>query len=367
VLRLKRAPQLRLALAAGFLLLLGLYYASSEFLPDLPEWGDVLWVGLALSALAFAPVMLVLPLRRARPLALVALGFAAIAVVLYLIGADLYASLPKLAAAALLGFIFLRYCERLSWVVILALLIPVADTLSVWYGPTHYVVTEQPQIFDVSSVAFPVPGERAITLRWNAPVGASISGWLMYRRTDGGRELLLAPNPLCPPADHCGKKIVFSDRAKPAGKQLSYRVVTVSGGRESGKAIIVFPPVGEGASQITGMTGKLAPSHLRVSSAPSAPAGLGLPDVLFFALFLGAAVRFGLRYRATWLALVASLGLTTALAIYIDPFNIGGLPALPGLSLAFLLTNADLIWRRLNGGENIDIDVQSRPVPPAGR
>ncbi len=349
--------RLRPTLAVGFLLLLGLYYASSEFLPDLPEWAAVLWVGFALSALAFAPVMLALPLRRARPLALVALGFAAIAVVLYLIGADLYASLPKLAAAALLGFLFLRYFEKLSWVVLLALLIPAADTLSVWRGPTHYVVTEKPQVFGISSIAFPVPGERTITLRWNAPAGTRITGWRVYRRTGSGRELLMAPNPLCPPADRCGKEIVFSDGAEPAGKQLSYRVVTLTGGRESGKATVVFPPAGEGASQATEKTGKLAPSKLRASSAPTS-AGLGLPDVLFFALFLGAAARFGLRRYATWLALVGSLGLTTVLAVYADPFKTSGLPALPSISLAFLLTNADLIWRRLRGGAKVDIDFR---------
>jgi hypothetical protein len=74
---------------------------------------------------------------------------------------------------------------------------------------------------------------------------------------------------------------------------------------------------------------------------------LGLPDLLFFALFLGAAARWGLRVGWTWLAMVASLGVTTALAIWVDPFGIGGLPALPGLSIAFLVANADLLWRQL--------------------
>jgi len=74
---------------------------------------------------------------------------------------------------------------------------------------------------------------------------------------------------------------------------------------------------------------------------------LGLPDLLFFAIFLGAAARWGLRVLATWACLVASFGATMALAIYVDPFGIGGLPALPLLCVAFLAPNADLIWRRL--------------------
>jgi hypothetical protein len=73
-------------------------------------------------------------------------------------------------------------------------------------------------------------------------------------------------------------------------------------------------------------------------------ANLGLPDLLFFALFLAAAVRFRLRPVWTWLAGVLSFGATMALAVGLE---VDGLPALPFLSLAFLAVNADLIWRQL--------------------
>lgn len=75
---------------------------------------------------------------------------------------------------------------------------------------------------------------------------------------------------------------------------------------------------------------------------------LGLPDVLFFALFLAAAARFGLRPLATWLGLVLGLGLTLLIVVTTD---VSGLPALPAISLGFLVPNADLIWRRLRGRE----------------
>lgn len=75
-------------------------------------------------------------------------------------------------------------------------------------------------------------------------------------------------------------------------------------------------------------------------------ANLGLPDLLFFGLFLAASHRFGLRVGETWLALTASFGATMALAVWRDPFGIGGLPALPLLSIAFLGVNGDLIWKR---------------------
>jgi hypothetical protein len=72
-------------------------------------------------------------------------------------------------------------------------------------------------------------------------------------------------------------------------------------------------------------------------------ANLGLPDVLFFAVFLAATVRFRLRTPWTWLLMTASFGAAMAISVALD---LGGLPALPGLSLALVLPNADLLWRR---------------------
>ena len=77
-------------------------------------------------------------------------------------------------------------------------------------------------------------------------------------------------------------------------------------------------------------------------------AQLGLPDVLFFALFLAATVRFHLRPALTWLAMALSFGATLAIAVGAE---VAGLPALPLLSAAFVLVNADLIWRSLRPGQ----------------
>ena len=74
-----------------------------------------------------------------------------------------------------------------------------------------------------------------------------------------------------------------------------------------------------------------------------AAAHLGVPDLLFFALFLAAARLYGLRVRLTWLCLVACLGLTIAGTVW---WNLDGLPALPGIAVGFLAPNADLLWRR---------------------
>lgn len=74
---------------------------------------------------------------------------------------------------------------------------------------------------------------------------------------------------------------------------------------------------------------------------PSA-ALLGPPDLLFFALFLAAAARWGLRVGWTFVAMTVSLGVTMVIAVV---WESAGLPALPGLAFGFLIPNADLLWR----------------------
>lgn len=69
---------------------------------------------------------------------------------------------------------------------------------------------------------------------------------------------------------------------------------------------------------------------------------LGVPDIIFFSLYTGACARFHLRLRATMAAMVVSFVLTIAAAMWFR-----ALPALPLLSAAFLLANADLLWARL--------------------
>jgi hypothetical protein len=73
-----------------------------------------------------------------------------------------------------------------------------------------------------------------------------------------------------------------------------------------------------------------------------ATAQLGPPDILFFALFLGAALRFRLRPGWTWLAATGLYAASFMIAIAV---NADGLPALPFLSIGFLAANGDLLWK----------------------
>jgi hypothetical protein len=83
-------------------------------------------------------------------------------------------------------------------------------------------------------------------------------------------------------------------------------------------------------------------------------AQLGLPDVLFFALFLGAADRFGLRRELTWAACTLSFTLTLVIG---SGFAVEGVPGLPLLSAGFLAANGDLLWGRLRARRT------ARPTP----
>ena len=71
---------------------------------------------------------------------------------------------------------------------------------------------------------------------------------------------------------------------------------------------------------------------------------LGPPDILFYALFLGAAARFRLRVGWTWLATTGLYAASFPIAV---ATHASGLPALPFLSAGFLLANGDLLWQRL--------------------
>lgn len=79
------------------------------------------------------------------------------------------------------------------------------------------------------------------------------------------------------------------------------------------------------------------------SPGETATVNIGPPDILFFALLLGAADRFRLRVAWTWATITALLSVTLALVWAWD--DAPGLPALPAVCLGFLAPNADRLWR----------------------
>jgi len=118
--------------------------------------------------------------------------------------------------------------------------------------------------------------------------------------------------------------------------------------------------VNDGELRVGVTRNERAPNDVRIESLDST-SQLGLPDLLFFALFLAAAERFGLRRGATWLAMALSFGLTLVGA-YV--FDAGGLPALPLLAFGFLLPNADVLWRAFRTRRRGDEPAGADPPPP---
>jgi hypothetical protein len=157
-----RAPAVltgpRGAALAALLAALVAWDALAVGLPDLPERLDVALVAFVLIPAAFVPAWLLLPAADAPRLVAVAVALVALSVLLDLAGLGAAFNVTKLVALTLLGFWFLRLFEALSWVVLVAALIPWADILSVYRGPTRQVVEEKPGVFERVAVEFSIPG-----------------------------------------------------------------------------------------------------------------------------------------------------------------------------------------------------------------
>ena len=109
--------------------------------------GDIAWLSFLLIPAVFGFVWLALPLWDTplpRLLAYTAACGVA-AVILQWTGAGVVANFAKLAAMTFGAWCFLRFFEELSWVVLVACIVPFVDSYSVWRGPTKTIVTQKPR------------------------------------------------------------------------------------------------------------------------------------------------------------------------------------------------------------------------------
>jgi hypothetical protein len=209
--------------------------AAAPHMAPVSLWPTVAIIAAGVLPATLALILIALPLWSHRWLlvaGVVVFGIAAAGT--WEAGWHLASNFAKLAAYTSGGWIFLSLFEELGWVLIVALIIPFVDAISVAAGPTKDIVSHHVHVYSAVAVAFVAPG--------------------------------------------------------------------------------------------------------------GAAAGLGPPDILFFALFLAATVRWTLRTGWTWLAMTGMYSLTLVLANAVD---VNGLPALPFLSFGFLLANGDLLWARL--------------------
>jgi len=223
-------------IAAFVLVLAGVvtWDAVAPHVGPVSTWRAVIIIAAGVLPATLLLIYLALPLwSRRRLVATGLVVFLIAAVVTWRADAHLASNFMKLGAYTCGGWVFLWLFEELAWVVVIALIIPFVDAVSVAAGPTHTIVNHHFEVYSAVAVAFVAPGGRA--------------------------------------------------------------------------------------------------------------AGLGPPDILFFALFLAATVRWRLRPGWTWVAMTGMYSLTLVIANATDA---NGLPALPFLSAGFLLANADLLWRR---------------------
>jgi hypothetical protein len=207
--------------------------AVAPHVDELSLWPTVAVIAAGVMPATLGLILLALPLWSRRWIIVAGAAFGVAAVVSWELDSHLVSNFAKLGAYTCAGWAFLWLFEALSWVIIVAAIIPFVDAVSVAAGPTKAIVSHHFEVYSAVAVAFLAPGGPA--------------------------------------------------------------------------------------------------------------ADLGPPDILFFALFLAAAVRWNLRPLWTWLAMAGMYSLTLVIANVAD---VNGLPALPFLSFGFLLANADLLWRR---------------------
>ena len=207
--------------------------AVAPHVDEVSLWPTVAVIAAGVMPATLGLILLALPLWSRRWITIVGAAFGVAAVVSWELNSHLVSNFAKLGAYTCAGWAFLWLFEALSWVIIVAAIIPFVDAISVAAGPTNAIVNHHFEVYSAVAVAFLAPGGLA--------------------------------------------------------------------------------------------------------------ADLGPPDILFFALFLAATVRWRLRPLWTWLAMTGMYSLTLVIANLTD---VNGLPALPFLSFGFLLANADLLWRR---------------------
>jgi hypothetical protein len=158
-----------------------------------PHLGRIgLWPAIVLVSVAIIPgtlllVLLALPICDRRWLFVAVIVLALVALLCTIADLGLAANFAKLWAAVFAGWAFLGLFERLSWVVLVAFVIPLVDIISVWKGPTHTITQHHFGAYTAVAIAFLVPGGGAAYLgppdilfyalflaaatRWNLRVG----------------------------------------------------------------------------------------------------------------------------------------------------------------------------------------------------
>jgi hypothetical protein len=140
------------------------WFLTAPHLGRLPLWPAIILVSAVIIPGTLLLVLVALPLWDRRWLFPAVVVLALLALVFSLAGVGLASNFAKLWAAVFAGWAFLRLFERLSWVVLVAFVIPLVDIISVYRGPTHSITQHHFEVYTAVAIAFLVPGGGAAYL-----------------------------------------------------------------------------------------------------------------------------------------------------------------------------------------------------------
>jgi hypothetical protein len=140
------------------------WFAVAPHLPRIGLWPDIVLVSFAVIPATLLPALLALPLWNRRWLFAAVVALALLAFAFSEAGWGIAENFAKLWAALLAGWAFLALFEQLSWVVLVALVVPLVDAVSVWRGPTHAITSHHFAVYTAVAIAFLVPGGGAAYL-----------------------------------------------------------------------------------------------------------------------------------------------------------------------------------------------------------
>ena len=140
------------------------WFSVAPHLTRLDLWPAIVLVSVVVMPGTLLLTLIALPRRRDRWLFPAAIALALVAFGCAQLGWGLEGNFAKLWAAVFAGWAFLRLFEELSWVVLVAFVIPLVDIFSVYAGPTKVIVNDHPGAYTAVAIAFLATGGDAVNL-----------------------------------------------------------------------------------------------------------------------------------------------------------------------------------------------------------
>jgi hypothetical protein len=140
------------------------WFISAPHIAHLHLWPTVLLVSIVVLPGTLLLVLIALPLWRERWIFPAAIVLALVAFGCAQAGWGLAGNFAKLWAAVFAGWAFVRLFEELSWVVLVAAVIPLVDIISVYRGPTKTITEHHFHVYTAVAITFVVPGGAAAYL-----------------------------------------------------------------------------------------------------------------------------------------------------------------------------------------------------------